>query len=55
MADGEQRERRTEPNLSGSGHEPRVERLMPANDVQQKSPRSQIGKGERNKRDEVIE
>ena len=55
MADGEQRERRAEPNLSGSGHEPRIERLMPANDVQQKSPRSQIGEGERNKRDEVIE
>jgi len=55
MADDEQRERCAEPNLSRAGHESGIERLVAANDVQQKSPRSQIGKGKRNKRDEVIE
>ena len=55
MADRDQCNRCAEPDLSATGDEPRIESLVPTHDVEQKSPRSQIGEGERNERDEVFE
>src|ERR1700704_3509950 len=50
MADRKERERCTETDLACAGHEPRIERLAPADDVEQNGPRGEIAKSEDNER-----